>query len=143
MVKRGTFREDLYYRVNVFPIRVPPLRERERDIDELARVFLERNARQLGRELAPLSEAALERLRGYAWPGNVCELQNVIERGVIVSSEGIFDIEHSGQSGWQKRSRRAARHPPVHPQLAHEEPRHRASSALSLACPAHEGVHRE
>ena len=95
LVKRGAFREDLYYRVNVFPIRIPPLRERERDIDELARVFLEKYARQLGRELAPLSEGALERLRGYAWPGNVRELQNVIERGVIVSTGGVFDIERA------------------------------------------------
>jgi transcriptional regulator with GAF, ATPase, and Fis domain len=95
MVKRGAFREDLYYRVNVFPIRVPPLRERERDIDELARVFLERYARQLGRELSPLSDAVLERLRNYSWPGNVRELENVIERGVIVSSEGVFDIERA------------------------------------------------
>jgi len=95
MVKRGTFREDLYYRVNVFPIRVPPLRERERDIDELARVFLEKYARQLGRELAPLSEAGLDRLRAYAWPGNVRELANVIERGVIVSTGGVFDVDRA------------------------------------------------
>ena len=95
MVKRGTFREDLYYRVNVFPIRVPPLRERERDIDEIARVFLEKYARQLGRELAPLSEAVLERLRAYAWPGNVRELENVIERGVIVSTGGVFDVDRA------------------------------------------------
>jgi len=95
MVRRGSFREDLYYRVNVFPIRVPPLRERERDIDELARVFSEKYARQLGRELAPLSEAVLERLRAYSWPGNVRELQNVIERGVIVSTGGVFDVERA------------------------------------------------
>ncbi|HWO12270.1 MAG TPA: sigma 54-interacting transcriptional regulator, partial [Polyangiaceae bacterium] len=95
LVKRGAFREDLYYRVNVFPIRIPPLRERERDIDELSRVFLEKYARQLGRELAPLSESVLERLRAYAWPGNVRELQNVIERGVIVSTGGVFDIERA------------------------------------------------
>jgi transcriptional regulator with GAF, ATPase, and Fis domain len=95
MVKRGAFREDLFYRLNVFPIRIPPLREREHDIDELARVFLEKYARQLGRELAPLSERALERLRAYAWPGNVRELQNVIERGVIVSTGGVFDIERA------------------------------------------------
>jgi len=95
MVRRGAFRQDLYYRVNVFPIVIPPLREREGDVDELARVFLEKYARQLGRELAPLSEAALERLRGYAWPGNVRELENVIERGVIVSTGGVFDIERA------------------------------------------------
>ncbi len=95
MVKRGTFREDLFYRLNVFPIRIPPLRERDRDVDELSRVFLEKYARQLGRELAPLSEDVLERLRRYSWPGNVRELQNVIERGVIVSTSGVFDIERA------------------------------------------------
>ena len=95
MVRRGAFREDLYYRVNVFPIAIPPLRERGRDIDELARVFLEKYARQMGRELAPLSESVLERLRGYGWPGNVRELMNVIERGVIVSTGGVFDLERA------------------------------------------------
>ena len=63
--------------------------------DELARVFVARYARQLGRELAPLSEVTLERLRGHGWPGNVRELSNVIERGVIVSTGGVFDIERA------------------------------------------------
>ncbi len=94
-VKHGTFRADLYYRLSVFPIKIPPLREREHDIDELARVFLEKFARRAGRQFAPLSENTLARLRDYAWPGNVRELENVIERGVIVSKRGVFDIERA------------------------------------------------
>ena len=92
-VKQGRFREDLYYRLAVFPIVIPPLRERERDVDELARVFLEKYARKLGRSFAPLSEPTLERLRAYSWPGNVRELENVIERGVIVSKSRVFDLD--------------------------------------------------
>jgi transcriptional regulator with GAF, ATPase, and Fis domain len=94
-VRRGTFREDLYYRLSVFPIVIPPLRDRDGDVDELARVFLEKYARQLGRSFSPLSETALARLRDYAWPGNVRELENVIERGVIVSKNGVFDIDRA------------------------------------------------
>jgi transcriptional regulator with GAF, ATPase, and Fis domain len=94
-VQRGRFREDLFYRLNVFPIRIPPLRERGRDIDELSRVFLEKYSRRVGRSFAPLSDAALERLRRYAWPGNVRELENVIERGVIVSGGGVFDLDRA------------------------------------------------
>jgi PAS domain S-box-containing protein len=90
-VEQGRFREDLYYRLAVFPITIPPLREREGDIDELARVFLAKHARRLGRSFAPLAEPTLAKLRAYAWPGNVRELENVIERGVIVSKNRVFD----------------------------------------------------
>jgi len=93
LVAQGRFREDLFYRLNVFPITIPPLREREADIEELSRVFLDKYARRLGRSLAPLSEPTLRKLRGYGWPGNVRELQNVIERGVLVSTSGVFDID--------------------------------------------------
>ena len=93
LVAQGRFREDLYYRLNVFPVTIPPLRERDRDIDELARVFLDKYARRLGRSFAPLSEPTLRKLRRYRWPGNVRELQNVIERGVLVSTSGVFDID--------------------------------------------------
>ena len=93
LVAQGRFREDLFYRLNVFPVTIPPLREREADIDELSRVFLEKYARRAGRRLAPLSEPTLRKLRRYRWPGNVRELQNVIERGVLVSTSGVFDID--------------------------------------------------
>jgi PAS domain S-box-containing protein len=93
LVAQGRFREDLFYRLNVFPITIPALRERDADVEELARVFLDKYARRLGRSFAPLSEPTLRKLRGYAWPGNVRELQNVIERGVLVSTSGVFDID--------------------------------------------------
>jgi PAS domain S-box-containing protein len=92
-VRRGTFREDLYYRLNVFPIVVPPLRERREDIPALAQAFVDKFARKLGRSIAPLSEPIISRLCAYAWPGNVRELENVAERGVIISTRGVFDID--------------------------------------------------
>jgi len=94
-VKSGAFREDLYYRLNVFPIRIPPLRERSGDVAILAKVFLERFCRRTGKSLAPLSEAALTRLGAYDWPGNVRELENVMERGVIISKGGVFDVDRA------------------------------------------------
>jgi PAS domain S-box-containing protein len=94
-VRQGTFREDLYYRLNVFPITIPALRERREDIPELARVFLDRFSRRLGKSLAPLSDSAVKRLQAYAWPGNVRELANVIERGTIVSTGSYFEIDRA------------------------------------------------
>ncbi|MEZ6189399.1 MAG: sigma-54 dependent transcriptional regulator [Planctomycetota bacterium] len=89
LVQEGKFREDLYFRLNVFPIHVPPLRERSEDLPKLARYFLKRHAREAGRlQLEGISGAALERLLSYSWPGNVRELENVIERAVILCTEG-------------------------------------------------------
>ncbi len=93
LVAQGRFREDLFYRLNVFPITIPALRERDADVEELSRVFLDKYARRLGRRFAPLSEPTLRKLRSYSWPGNVRELQNVIERGVLVSTSDVFDID--------------------------------------------------
>ena len=84
-VKRGNFREDLYYRLNVVVIRLPALRERREDIDGLAAFFLQKHAKESGKNLKTISEEALEALRSYAWPGNVRELENVIQRGIILS----------------------------------------------------------
>ena len=94
-VKRGEFREDLFYRLNVFPIRVPPLRERGEDVALLADTFLRKLARGLGREIEPLNEAAKTRLRAYDWPGNVRELRNVMERAAITSRDGRIDLERA------------------------------------------------
>jgi transcriptional regulator with GAF, ATPase, and Fis domain len=94
-VRQGLFREDLFYRLNVFPVVVPPLRERQEDIPALAQAFVDKFARRLGRSIAPLSEGMLARLRAYSWPGNVRELENVAERGVIISTRGVFDIERA------------------------------------------------
>ena len=84
-MQRGNFRPDLYYRLNVYPIRLPPLRERREDIGLLAGVFLREASRRLGRLFEPISEEVLAALKRYEWPGNVRELQNVIERAAVVS----------------------------------------------------------
>ncbi|CAL1241668.1 sigma 54-interacting transcriptional regulator [Candidatus Methylocalor cossyra] len=84
-VEAGRFRRDLFFRLNVFPIRIPPLRERRTDIPLLARHFLAKFARKLGKPIAAIAPAAMERLLAYPWPGNVRELQNVIERAVILA----------------------------------------------------------
>jgi len=92
-IKAGTFRSDLYYRLNVFPLEVPPLRERRSDIDQLARFFVSRYARNLGKNLTGISEAATQKLLSYSWPGNIRELQNLIERALILSNGPILDLE--------------------------------------------------
>jgi PAS domain S-box-containing protein len=92
MVERGEFREDLYYRLNVFPIRIPPLRERGEDILLLARRFMESFARRIGRKLSPPDQESRDRLLAYGWPGNVRELRNVIERAVITAVDGRLDL---------------------------------------------------
>jgi PAS domain S-box-containing protein len=91
-VKQGTFREDLYYRLNVFPVRLPPLRERGDDVVRLASAFAQRFAGKMGRTLAPLTAGDAHRLQTYHWPGNVRELQNVIERAVITSTDGRLNL---------------------------------------------------
>jgi formate hydrogenlyase transcriptional activator len=85
MVAEGRFRDDLYYRLNVFPLLLPPLRERRDDIPRLVRHFTQRFARRMGRRIETIPSAVLEALVRYPWPGNVRELQNVIERAVILS----------------------------------------------------------
>jgi len=86
-VSRGLFRSDLYYRLNVFPVEVPPLRERSDDVEPLAEAFLRRFARKHGVKLVGFTDHALAALRQYPWPGNVRELQNTIERAVILSED--------------------------------------------------------
>ena len=85
MVADGRFRSDLYYRLNVFPIMLPPLRERREDIPRLVRHFTHRFARRMGRRIGAIPAAIMDALVSYPWPGNVRELQNVIERAVILS----------------------------------------------------------
>jgi PAS domain S-box-containing protein len=92
MVKKGTFREDLFYRLHVFPITVPPLRERNDDIILLAEYFINKISQQTGRVVNPLSPADIHQLKNYSWPGNIRELQNVIERAVITSNNGDLNL---------------------------------------------------
>ena len=93
-VRSGRFRHDLYYRINIFPITLPPLRERPEDIILLSEYFVERIARQLKRSGMHLSEKAQRKLRNYPWPGNIRELQNTIERAVILCSENELAPHH-------------------------------------------------
>ncbi|MBA5865461.1 MAG: PAS domain S-box protein [Nitrospira sp. CR1.3] len=94
-VREKRFREDLFYRLNVFPLRLPPLRERDDDVVRLASSFAQRFAGRMGRSIAPLTEDCARRLKAYSWPGNVRELQNVIERAVITASDGRLNLERA------------------------------------------------
>jgi formate hydrogenlyase transcriptional activator len=91
-VAAGRFRADLYYRLNVLPIRVPSLRERRTDISQLAMFFIQRHAKRIGRTIEGVTKDSMERLTRYAWPGNVRELENVIERALVLSKGGLLDI---------------------------------------------------
>jgi DNA-binding NtrC family response regulator len=93
-IERGTFREDLYYRLSVFEIRLPPLRERPDDILPLSDAFLADLARGFARPPAGVSHEAREQLLAYAWPGNVRELRNVLERAAILCEGGLIGAEH-------------------------------------------------
>ncbi|MCH7651951.1 MAG: sigma 54-interacting transcriptional regulator [Nitrospinae bacterium] len=92
-VEERRFREDLYYRLNVFPVEVPPLRKRKEDIPLLAAHFLELAARKFNHPKPKLSQAKINHLQGYDWPGNIRELQNVIERAVITARSGRFHFD--------------------------------------------------
>lgn len=97
-VKEGRFREDLYYRLNVMPILMPPLRERVEDIPELVRFLVGKIARGQGRELS-VDDSALRSLMGYAWPGNVRELENCLERASVMSEHGAIGVREIGLTG--------------------------------------------
>jgi len=120
-IARGAFRSDLYYRLNVFPIEMPPLRERKDDIPTLIDYFIHRYSRKLGKKIATIEKKTLELLKSYAWPGNIRELQNVIERSVIVCETDLFSVDPSWLS-----------FEPSTPQLA--------SAATAYVSPAEERV---
>ena len=94
-VANGTFRQDLFYRLNVFPIEVPPLRERKDDLLMLVEYFVQRYAKRAGKNIRSIDKKALALLRSYDWPGNIRELQNIIERSVILSSGDVFSVDES------------------------------------------------
>jgi PAS domain S-box-containing protein len=94
-IEAGTFRSDLFYRLNVFPIAMPALRERADDIPLLVEYFIDRYARKAGKTIRRVNKRTLDRLRAYQWPGNVRELQNVIERSVIVCDTDEFTVDES------------------------------------------------
>ncbi len=94
-IAAGAFRSDLFYRLNVFPIELPPLRKRSEDIPLLVTYFLNRYARKAGRHFTTVDKESLDLLQSYTWPGNIRELQNVIERSVIVSESQTFSVDES------------------------------------------------
>jgi len=92
-VQEGTFREDLFYRLNVFPVDLPPLRERSGDVPLLVRFFVEKYAVRVDRHVDTITPETLERLVAYRWPGNVRELQNLVERALILATDSELRIE--------------------------------------------------
>jgi formate hydrogenlyase transcriptional activator len=94
-VANGTFREDLYYRLNVFPLEMPPLRARRADIPLLVEYFIDRYGRKAGKTFRSVDQKTLQLLQSYPWPGNVRELQNIIERSVIVCDTDVFTVDES------------------------------------------------
>jgi transcriptional regulator with GAF, ATPase, and Fis domain len=95
LVLEGTFREDLFYRLSVFPIEVPPLRKRKEDVIQLAQHFLERTCNDFGRQTMKLTRSQAHQIQNYDWPGNVRELKNVIERAVILSRGNTLRLDLS------------------------------------------------
>ena len=111
MVREGRFREDLWYRLNVFPIQIPPLRLRREDIPALAQYFIERKSREMNLEKVPrVHSENIERLKAYDWPGNVRELQNVIERALILSRGGPLLFPELGAALRPQATKHAAVH---------------------------------
>jgi formate hydrogenlyase transcriptional activator len=119
---QGKFRADLFFRLNVFPIRVPPLRERRGDIPDLVKHFLHHFGRRLGKSVTTVSPATLQLLVGYSWPGNVRELENIVERAMVVSASDMLEVDprwlesvrqedaaHKGPPGFADAERRAIR----------------------------------
>jgi PAS domain S-box-containing protein len=119
-VANGTFRADLYYRLNVFPIQVPALRERQDDVLTLLEYFVHRFAQKMGKHFKKIDKRTVELFRSYPWPGNIRELQNVVERSVIVSSDGIFSVDAAWLS---KDSRRVSLPQQPEPADANEDAR--------------------
>jgi transcriptional regulator with PAS, ATPase and Fis domain len=116
-VKNGKFREDLYYRLNVYQIRVPPLRERGDDALQLAQHFIEHFNREYDREVRGLSPSAVDLIRSYRWPGNIRQLKNAIERAVLVEAEEWIEADHILLDSERDRSKPSSRSEPAAPPL--------------------------
>ncbi len=94
LIEEGSFRQDLYYRLNVFPIHMPPLRERRTDILLLANYFVEKYSKAAGKHVRRISAPAIDMMMSYHWPGNVRELENCIERGVLLTQDDVIHGHH-------------------------------------------------
>ena len=93
MIRQGKFRSDLFYRLNVFPITIPTLKERDDDIPELSYYFLQKACYKLGKTIVSIDDEALLCLRAFSWPGNIRQLENVIERGVVITSSKSLQVD--------------------------------------------------
>lgn len=98
-IEKKSFREDLYYRLNVFPLTTPPLRERIEDLPLLVYFLIEKFAKRLGKKIEGISTKSLQRLRSYQWPGNIRELENVIERAIILADGPMIEVDADMLSG--------------------------------------------
>src|SRR6266404_5546270 len=121
MIQEKQFRSDLYYRLNVFPICIPPLRERPDDIPLLVRHFVHEFARRMNKTVAAISPQTMDSLTHYAWPGNIRELQNVIERSVVIHQKGKLTIKKSWLSRGCPQLRMATQPPPRGPAVEERE----------------------
>jgi transcriptional regulator with GAF, ATPase, and Fis domain len=119
-IAAGALRSDLFYRLNVFPIEIPPLRERKEDIPLLVEYFIDRYRRKAGKNIRRVSKKSLELLQRYPWPGNIRELQNIIERSVIVCETEDFSVDESWLSR-QSAAPEPKRRPELSRQLADRE----------------------
>jgi formate hydrogenlyase transcriptional activator len=122
MVARREFRSDLYYRLNVFPVTLPPLRERREDIPALVRAFVERMSRRLGKRVAKVPPEAMEALARYAWPGNIRELENLVERALILTRGDVLAVPMSELTGPGEAAPAAVGVPAPPPALAFAPP---------------------
>jgi transcriptional regulator with GAF, ATPase, and Fis domain len=120
LIVDGKFREDLFYRLSVFPVDVPPLRERGEDIVQLAQHFLEQTCKDFGREILTLTRTQATHLRAYEWPGNVRELKNVIERAVILSKGKVLRLDLS-MPGFTPQTDAAPEHLPMTDEILTEK----------------------
>jgi transcriptional regulator with GAF, ATPase, and Fis domain len=139
----GAFRSDLYYRLNVFPIKLPPLRERKEDVPLLVNYFVNRYARRAGKKIKHIQKKTLEILQEYSWPGNVRELQNVIERSLIIGETNEFSIDenwfaHEFQSSPRPANRTSAEQEQIEAALAQTKGKvsGRQGAAAILGLPA-------
>jgi formate hydrogenlyase transcriptional activator len=118
-IQAGRFRSDLFYRLNVFPLEVPPLRERRPDIPKLATFFLSNYSKKIGKNIDGFAQHTMDRMLNYSWPGNVRELQNVIERAVVLSQDRILELQHElAPALVAEEAHRRASKPPEEPQAA-------------------------
>ncbi|TYT75717.1 sigma-54-dependent Fis family transcriptional regulator [Desulfobotulus mexicanus] len=116
MVQEGTFRSDLYYRLNVYPILVPPLRERQEDIPEMVHSFIHQLSKSMGRHIGPLSEKDMAAMTAYSWPGNIRELKNVVENAMISSQGAVLSL-HPPPGGHEHQPQETLNHAEAERQL--------------------------